>query len=287
MQLGDRLLQHPAPPQRLLAQVVGHGAGLADAVVPHQGPHGEQVHDADEAVLAPDRQLHHQRRGMQPPPDRLDGRVEVGSGPVQFVDERDARHAVPIGPPPDGLALRLDPGDAVEHRDGAVEHPQRTLHLVGEVDVAGGVDQVDPVPVPVAAHRGGEDGDAAVAFLGVEVGDGRAVVDLAALVGGAGEVEHPFGDGGLAGVHVGEDAEITDGGQRVEQVSTHGPCPFRDVVVRGRRDYPGERKVVRAAAGGGRAAGAGTAKTPGSPRNATGGRRRRCGHAWPAPFLVP
>ena len=35
------------------------------------------------------------------------------------------------------------PATRVEHRDGAVEHPQRALHLDGEVDVPGRVDDVD------------------------------------------------------------------------------------------------------------------------------------------------
>lgn len=91
--------------------------------------------------------------------------------------------------------------------------------------------------VPGAADGRGEDGDAAVALLGVEVRDGRAVMDLATLVGGAGEVEDPLGDGGLAGVHMGEDAQVPDGGERVGergggltgltvQIGTHGPWPF-------------------------------------------------------------
>ena len=92
---------------------------------------------------AADRQLDHQRHGCQPLPDRGDGRVEVGAGPVQLVDERDPRHPVPVGLPPHRLALRLDSGDRVEHRDRAVEHPQGALDLVREVDVARGVDQVD------------------------------------------------------------------------------------------------------------------------------------------------
>ncbi len=139
---------------------------------------------------------------------------------------------MPVRLPPHGLALRLDPGDGVEHGDGAVEHPQGALHLVGEVDVPGGVDQVEVVPAPAAAHGRGEDGDAAVAFLRVVVGDGRTVVHLAALVDGAGREQDPFGDRGLAGVDVGEDAQIADSGEGegsgVEgaSVGAHGPGPF-------------------------------------------------------------
>src|SRR5690606_13386134 len=154
------------------------------------------------------------------------------AGPVHLVDERDPGHAVPVGLPPHRLALRFHPGDRVEHGDGTVEDAQGAFHLVGEVDVPGGVDEVDAVTVPGAADGGGEDGDAPVAFLGVEVGDGGAVVDLAAPVRGAGGVEDPLGDGGLAGVHVGEDAEVADGG---EGVAAHGPWPLGS-SGKGRRD---------------------------------------------------
>jgi hypothetical protein len=92
----------------------------------------------------------------------------------------------------------------------------------------GGVDQVDPVTVPGTTHRRREDGDAAVPLLRVEVGDSRAVVDLAPLVGGPGGVQDPLGDGGLAGVDMGEDAEVADDGEGVEvgDVGAHGLWPF-------------------------------------------------------------
>ncbi|CAM5674005.1 hypothetical protein SVIOM342S_01395 [Streptomyces violaceorubidus] len=158
---------------------------------------------------------------------RMEATAVSRSAPARSisVDERDPGHAVPVGLPPHGLALRLHPRDRVEHRDRAVQHPQGTFDLVGEVDVPRGVDEVDPVPCPGAADGRGEDGDAAIAFLRVEVGDGGAVVDLAPLVGGSGGVEDPLGDGGLAGVDVGEDAQVADGGERLGAgvgVGAHG-----------------------------------------------------------------
>lgn len=227
-----RLLQQPAPPVRFFPQGFRHRALLdrVAAVRPDQRPHTQQIHHPGETVLGADRQLDDQRGRMQPLPDRLDRGVEVGTGAVQLVDEGDPRHPVPVGPPPHRLALRLYAGHGVEHRDRTVEDPQRALHLVGEVDMARRVDQVDPVAVPGAAHGRGEDGDPTIALLGVEVGDGGAVVDLTTLVGGPGEVQDPLGDGGLAGVDVGEDAQVADGGQRTGevtvQVGTHDPWPF-------------------------------------------------------------
>ena len=68
--------------------------------------------------------------------DHVDAAVELRADAVELVDEADARDVVPVGLAPDGLGLRLDAGDAVEHGDGAVEHAQRALDLDGEVDVA-------------------------------------------------------------------------------------------------------------------------------------------------------
>src|SRR5678810_852202 len=47
----------------------------------------------------------------------------------------------------------------------AVEHAQRALHLGGEVDVTGRIDDVDPDVAPEARRRGRRDSDAALLLL--------------------------------------------------------------------------------------------------------------------------
>ena len=102
------------------------------------------------------------------------------------------------------------PRDAVEHDDRAVQHAQGALHLGGEVHVAGGVDHVDLVVLPEAGGGGGSDGDAALLLLFHPVHGGRALMDLADLVGLPGVEQDPLGEGGLAGVDVGDDADVAD-----------------------------------------------------------------------------
>ena len=75
----------------------------------------------------------------------VDAALEARAHAVELVDEAHPRHLVLVGLAPDGLGLRLDAGDAVEHGDRAVEHAQAALDLDREVDVAGRVDDVDPV----------------------------------------------------------------------------------------------------------------------------------------------
>ncbi len=74
--------------------------------------------------LEADRQLGHQRVGMEVVAQHLDGEAEGGADAVHLVDEGDARHVIAGGLTPHGLGLRLDAGDGVEHRDGAVEHAE-------------------------------------------------------------------------------------------------------------------------------------------------------------------
>lgn len=224
MEFRHPLLQQPPAAACLVVQGIGYGTRRerVGSRAPDQRPHADEVHRPGETVLLPDGQLDDQRNDAEPLLYGRDRLVEIGADAVHLVDEHDARHAVAVGLSPYRLALRFDARDGVEHRDRAVEYAQRALHFVGEVDVSGCVDQVDAVVVPRTADGGGEDGDATVSLLRVVVGDGRALVDLAALVGGPGGVEDPLGDGGLPGVDVGEDAEIADGGRGV-QVGAHGP----------------------------------------------------------------
>src|SRR5262249_7813672 len=63
--------------------------------------------------------------------------------------------------------------------------------------------------VPVDGDGGAVDGDALLPLQGVEVGGGVALVHVADLVLRAAEVEDALRGGGLAGVHVGDDADVT------------------------------------------------------------------------------
>ena len=146
--------------------------------------------------------------------DHLDAAPEVGAGAVELVDEAEARHAVPVGLAPDRLRLGLDAGHAVEHDDRAVEHAQAALDLDGEVHVPGRIDDVDAMIAPEGGRRGGGDGDAALLLLRHPVHRGCALVDLADLVDLLGVEEDPLGDRGLAGVDVGNDADVARAGER-------------------------------------------------------------------------
>ena len=113
-----------------------------------------------------------------------------------------------VGLAPDRLGLGLHAGHRVEHRDRAVEHAQRALHLGREVHVARGVDDVDAVVLPEAGGRGGGDGDPPLLLLLHPVHGGGAFVHFADLVVDPGVIEDALGGRGLPGVDVRGDPDV-------------------------------------------------------------------------------
>src|ERR1700752_1003407 len=108
----------------------------------------------------------------------------------------------------DRLGLRLDALVRIEHAYRTVEHAQRTLHLDGEVDVAGGVDDVQTLAVPERGGGGGSDGDATLLLLLHPVHRRGTFVHFADLVALAGIIKDALGGRGLAGVDMRHDTEV-------------------------------------------------------------------------------
>ena len=235
--LADRLLEHSSGTSAssrissssvvvvvgdLLQQVLARGRGGfgevlgdldvflfgAELVLVDDRLHRDEVDDALEVALGADRQLDRHGVGAEAIDHRLHALVEVGADAVHLVDVGDARDVVLVGLAPDGLRLGLDAGDRVEQRDRAVEHAQRALDLDREVDVAGRVDDVDAVVLPLRGGGGGGDRDAALLLLLHPVHHGGALVDLADLVGAPGVVEDALGRRRLAGVDVRHDPDV-------------------------------------------------------------------------------
>ncbi len=112
------------------------------------------------------------------------------------------------------------PSRALKTITAAVEHAQAPLDLGGEVDVARRVDQVDRLhrPSRETATQRRVDRDAALGLLGVVVGGRRPAIDLAgAMLRPRGE-QHPLGHRRLAGIDVGDDADVANFGE----VGGHG-----------------------------------------------------------------
>ncbi len=137
----------------------------------------------------------------------------LGRGQVDFVQDRDDLEVGVDRQVEVGQRLRLDPLGRVDQQHGALAGFQAARHLVGEVDVPGGVDHVQHVlgaaGLPGQPHRLALDGDAALAL---DVHPVQVLGAHLAPVDDAGQLQHPVGQGGLPVVDVRDDAEVADHG---------------------------------------------------------------------------
>jgi hypothetical protein len=183
------------------------GAALALLVVRDRN-HLDEVDDARVGLAHEHRQVDGHRFRAEAVAHHAKHVVVVGADAVHLVDERDARHAILVGLAPHRLGLWFHAADRTEHGDRTVENPQRALDFDGEVDVAGGVDDVDAVVAPGGGGGGGGDRDPALALLLHPVHRGGAFVHLARAMDAARIKEDALGQGSLAGVDMGHDADV-------------------------------------------------------------------------------
>ncbi len=127
-----------------------------------------------------------------------------------------------VGLTPDGLALSLDSFDGAEHHHGPVEHTQAAFDFGGKIDVAGGIEQVDMHAAPIERDAGGVNRDATVLLFDVIVGRGGPAVDFAHPMLGPTQKQHPFGDRCFSRVNVGDDADVSNLGERAGHESLAG-----------------------------------------------------------------
>ena len=81
-----------------------------------------------------------------------------GSGQIDFVEHRDNFQVVFEGEVDVGQGLGLNPLGGIDHQQRSFAGDQRSRHLVGKINVAGGVDQVENVVFAVlglVVHAGG------------------------------------------------------------------------------------------------------------------------------------
>ena len=205
---------------------VGH-ALLVGLEVPCS--HGDQVDDAPEVVLGAHRDLSGHGVSVETILHGLDSVEEVSAHAVILVDEGDAGDVEGGSLTPNGLRLGLNAGNGVEDGDSAIEDAQAALHLGGEVNVARGVDDLDAVVltvlVPEAGGSSGGNGYAALLLLNHPVHGGSALMDLTDLVGLAGVVKNTLGRGGLTGIDVSHDADVTGIGKLVLRLSHVSSLP--------------------------------------------------------------
>ena len=146
----------------------------------------------------------------------VDDRRRIGRRQVDLVQDGDEGQPLAEREMDVGQRLGFDPLGRVDDEDRALARLEAVADLVGEVDVAGRVDEVQAVGLPVAglvleSDRPGLDRDA---LLALQV---HGVQDLARHLSGVdrvGQLEQPIGEGRLAVVDVGDDREVAQSSLR-------------------------------------------------------------------------
>ena len=155
--------------------------------------------------------------------DLLRNSVRIGAGQVDLVDDRHDRQIVVEGDVEVRDRLRLDALRRVDDEHGALAGGERARHLVGEIDVAGRIDQVELVLLARVRHVGQPDGlrldrDALLPLQFHRVKD---LFDTLAACRRQQPrtLQEAIGQRRLAVVDVGDDAEVADA------ISSHALIP--------------------------------------------------------------
>ena len=160
--------------------------------------------------------------------DLLGHLVGIGAGKVDLVDDRDDLQVMVHGQVDIAQGLGLHALGGVHHQDSAVAGGQGTGNFIIKVDVAGGIDQVENILLPVVGPIDGADG------LGLD-GDAplplqvHIVQDLLLhlpLGQKAGHLDDPVRQGGLAVVNVGDNTKVAD----LALVHLFSILPRRDIL---------------------------------------------------------
>ena len=129
------------------------------------------------------------------------------AGQVHLIHEHKGGHMVAPQQPPQRFGMALHAIRSADHQHGVVQHLQGALGLGGKIHMAGGVQQGDGGIARRKQRLFGKDGDAARFFQAVGVQKGVSVVHPPQLADSTGAVEHGLGEGGLAGVYMGQNAQ--------------------------------------------------------------------------------
>ena len=208
-EVGRDLLGHARVVEALHLDALG--APVAVGAVHQLEPVAEHVVAADEVAALADRPGGRADVELQLVLDLVDDLEGVARLAVHLVAEGEDRQIAQPADLEELAGLALDALGAVDDHDRGVDRGQRAVGVLGEVGVAGGVDEVEPPVAEREGHRRGGDRDAALLLELHEVRAGAAGLalgaDLAGHLDGAAVEQELLGQRGLAGVRVRDDRE--------------------------------------------------------------------------------
>ena len=127
-------------------------------LIPDDRFHLNQVNHTLEIVFSTNRDNDRHRMGFQTQLELVVDLEEVSASTVHLVDERQTRYAVLVGLTPYSFGLRLNTTHRAVNHASAVKHAHGTLNFNSEVNVAGGINDVDTVFGVIARHTTPESG---------------------------------------------------------------------------------------------------------------------------------
>jgi hypothetical protein len=111
---------------------------------------------------------------------------------------------------PEVLRGDLETAVGLDREQDPLDHAQGSVDIAPEIVDAGGVDDVDLVPLDLGPGQAGRDGLLALDLFLEVVEDGTAVVDAAAPPHLLGHVEHGVGEAGLADAVGPDEGHVAD-----------------------------------------------------------------------------
>ena len=155
--------------------------------------------------------------------------LEFEDGTIDLVDEDDGADTFGEGLTEDSFGLDADTFDAIDDDEGTISDTEGSSDFRGEIDVSGGVDEVDQevafvfleagdeafFDVVVHGDGGGLDGDTTGDF--VSTGVEETSVTRGFLLDNTGGGDEGVGESGLTVIDVGNDGHVTDLGGDVHE----------------------------------------------------------------------
>jgi hypothetical protein len=116
---------------------------------------------------------------LDPAAKLLNAAMGIRTSTIALINEGDSWNAILVRLPPNGLRLRLYPTYRAEHGHRTIQDTQRSLNFYGEINMAWGIEDVDPMIPPEAGRSSRGNADAAFLFLLHPVHDSCAIMNLA------------------------------------------------------------------------------------------------------------
>ena len=136
--------------------------------------------------------------------------VEVGVLTIHLVDDEHFRNMILGGQLPRLFSADGNTAHSADDDTGSLHDAQGTHRLADKVKIAGHVDDVDHLLLPFDGSSGGADGNAALDFFGVKVGDRIAVFHTALTVDSFRSEEQRLSQSGLAFAAMPHEGDVPD-----------------------------------------------------------------------------